>query len=106
VPQNLRKTAAYIASYYCGLGLAVNQQAYSYEQLPFDNIIGWVMPAVRLSDHASFWDRGFKDVMVIDSAFFRNPYYHIAADTMDKLGFDFMAEVVESLMIFFLFHHR
>jgi hypothetical protein len=26
------------------------------------------------------------------------------ADTMDKLGFEFMAEVVESLVIFFLSH--
>jgi Zn-dependent M28 family amino/carboxypeptidase len=63
---------------------------------------GWVMPAIRLSDHASFWDQGFKAVMVTDSAFFRNPYYHTAADTMDKLDFEFMAEVVESLLLFFL----
>jgi len=69
--------------------------------VPFN---GWIMPAVRLSDHASFWDQGFKAVMVTDSAFFRNPYYHTAADTMDKLDFGFMAEVVESLVIFFLSH--
>jgi Zn-dependent M28 family amino/carboxypeptidase len=67
---------------------------------------GWIMPAVRLSDHASFWDKGFRAVMVTDSAFYRNPYYHTAADTMDKLDFGFMAEVVESLVIFFLSHHR
>ena len=67
--------------------------------VPFN---GRIMPAVRLSDHASFWDQGFKAVMVTDSAFFRNPYYHTAADTMDKLDFEFMAEVVESLVIFFL----
>jgi hypothetical protein len=42
---------------------------------------------------------------VTDSAFFRNPYYHTAADTMDKLDFEFMAKVVESLVIFFLSHH-
>lgn len=69
--------------------------------VPFN---GRIMPAVRLSDHASFWDQGFKAVMVTDSAFFRNPYYHTAADTMDKLDFEFMAEVVESLVIFFLSH--
>jgi Zn-dependent M28 family amino/carboxypeptidase len=71
--------------------------------VPFN---GWVMPAVRLSDHASFWDQGFKAVMVTDSAFFRNPYYHTAADTMDKLDFEFMAEVVQSLLLFFLSDHR
>jgi hypothetical protein len=38
--------------------------------------------------------------MVTDTAFFRNPYYHSAADTMDKLDFHFMAELVESLVMF------
>ncbi len=71
--------------------------------VPFN---GWVMPAVRLSDHASFWDQGFKAVMVTDSAFFRNPYYHSPADTMDKLDFEYMAELVESLVIFFLSHQK
>ncbi|MGD9059971.1 MAG: M28 family peptidase [Desulfobacterales bacterium] len=71
--------------------------------VPFN---GWIMPAVRLSDHASFWDKGYKAVMVTDSAFFRNPYYHTAADTMDKLDFEFMAKVVESLVIFFLSHQK
>ncbi len=71
--------------------------------VPFN---GYIMPAVRLSDHASFWDKGYKAVMVTDSAFFRNPYYHTAADTMDKLDLDFMTEVVESLVIFFTSHQR
>ena len=69
--------------------------------VPFN---GRVMPAVRLSDHASFWDQGFRAVMVTDSAFFRNPYYHTPADTMDKLNFEYMAELVESLVTFFLSH--
>jgi len=44
--------------------------------------------------------------MVTDSAFFQNPYYQTTADTMGKLDFDFMAGVVESLLMFFLSHHR
>ena len=71
--------------------------------VPFN---GWVIPAVRLSDHASFWDQGFKAVMLTDSAFYRNPYYHTAGDTMEKLDFEYMAELVESLVIFFLSHHK
>ncbi|MGD2126324.1 MAG: M28 family peptidase [Desulfobacteraceae bacterium] len=67
---------------------------------------GWLMPAVRLSDHSSFWDHGFKSVMVTDSAFYRNPHYHRSSDTMDKLDSRFMAEVVESLIIFFHSQHR
>ncbi|MDZ7580742.1 MAG: M28 family peptidase [Deltaproteobacteria bacterium] len=62
---------------------------------------GWILPAVRLSDHASFWDEGYPAVMVTDSAFFRNPYYHTPADTMDTLDLDFMAELVKSLVGFF-----
>ena len=66
--------------------------------VPFN---GWIIPSVRLSDHASFWDQGYKAVMVTDSAFFRNPYYHTPADTMEKLDYRFMAELVESLVLFF-----
>ncbi|CAN2048926.1 M28 family peptidase [Candidatus Magnetomoraceae bacterium gMMP-1] len=65
---------------------------------------GWLMPSVRLSDHASFWDEGFKSVMITDSAFYRNPHYHLPSDTMDKLDFNFMAQVVKSLVIFFSHH--
>jgi hypothetical protein len=72
-------------------------------RVPFS---GWILPAVRLSDHASFWDKGFKAVMVTDSAFFRNPYYHTAADTMEKLDYGFMAELVESLVVFFSSHRK
>jgi hypothetical protein len=71
--------------------------------VPFN---GWILPSVRLSDHASFWDQGFKAVMITDSAFFRNPHYHLPSDTMEKLDYQFMAELVESLIIFFDAHHR
>jgi len=67
--------------------------------LPFN---GWILPSVRLSDHASFWDKGFKAVMVTDSAFYRNPHYHTPTDTMEKLDYGFMAELVQSLLYFFL----
>ncbi|MDJ0783626.1 MAG: M28 family peptidase [Desulfosarcinaceae bacterium] len=66
--------------------------------VPFN---GWVLPAVRLSDHASFWDKGYRAVMVTDSAFFRNPHYHLPSDTMETLDFDFMAELVISLTTYY-----
>jgi len=92
-----------------GFGKRLLEQFQKNKELPAIKLTvpfnGWILPAVRLSDHASFWDQGFKAVMVTDSAFFRNPYYHTVADTMDKLDFDFMAELVESLLIFFLSHH-
>jgi hypothetical protein len=62
--------------------------------LPFN---GWILPQTRLSDHASFWDAGLPAVMVTDTAFFRNPNYHLPSDTLDTLDFTFMARLVESL---------
>lgn len=63
---------------------------------------GYLLPSVRLSDHAPFWDRGYKAVMITDTAFYRNPHYHRRSDTMDKLDFGFMAQLVKSLVLFFL----
>jgi hypothetical protein len=62
--------------------------------LPFD---GHILPETRLSDHASFWDAGLPAVMVTDTAFFRNPHYHLPSDTIDTLDFTFMAQLVKSL---------
>jgi hypothetical protein len=72
-------------------------------KIPFN---GWILPSVRLSDHASFWDQGFKAVMITDTAFFRNPHYHRSSDTMEKLDYRFMAELVESLFMFFKSHRN
>jgi hypothetical protein len=66
---------------------------------------GYLLPSVRLSDHSSFWDRGYKAVMITDTAFYRNPHYHRASDTMDRLDYGFMAQLVKSLLYFFSAHH-
>jgi Zn-dependent M28 family amino/carboxypeptidase len=63
-------------------------------RVPFN---GWVLPATRLSDHASFWDAGCPAVMVTDTAFMRNPHYHMPSDKMDTLDFEFMTELVVGL---------
>ena len=62
---------------------------------------GKLLPQIRLSDHASFWDAGYSAVMITDTAFYRNPHYHQSTDTMDTLDFSFMSEVAESLLLFF-----
>jgi len=51
--------------------------------------------------HASFWDQGYTALMVTDSAFLRNPHYHLPSDTMETLDYKFMAELVERLLLFF-----
>lgn len=63
---------------------------------------GFLLPSVRLSDHASYWDQGYKAVMITDTAFFRNYNYHLSSDTMETLDYTYMAELVESLVLFFI----
>lgn len=58
---------------------------------------GGLLPAVRLSDHSSFWDAGWPAVMITDTAFFRNPHYHTPGDRLETLDFGFMGRLVGSL---------
>lgn len=55
------------------------------------------IPGVDWSDHSSFWDEGYPALMVTDTAPYRYPYYHSAADTPDKVDFDRLARVVSGL---------
>ncbi|MGE5302460.1 MAG: M28 family peptidase [Alphaproteobacteria bacterium] len=59
---------------------------------------GELIPAVRLSDHAPFWDLGCPALMITDTAFFRNPHYHSPSDTLDTLNIDFMAKVCQGII--------
>jgi Zn-dependent M28 family amino/carboxypeptidase len=56
----------------------------------------WV-PGVWWSDHWSFWRQGYPAIMITDTAPFRNPFYHTAQDTPDKLDYGRMARVVDGL---------
>lgn len=55
------------------------------------------LPGVSLSDHASFWEQGFRAVMVTDTAFYRNPRYHTAEDTWDTLDYARLARAVQAV---------
>lgn len=59
---------------------------------------GELIPAVRLSDHAPFWDAGYPALMITDTAMFRNPHYHTAGDALDTLNVEFMAKVCEGII--------
>ena len=52
---------------------------------------------VGFSDHWSFWQVGYAAIMVTDTAMFRYPHYHTAADTPDKLDYDRTSRVVEGV---------
>jgi len=57
---------------------------------------GWI-PGVGWSDHWAFWKEGYPAVMVTDTALFRDPFYHTAEDTPDKVNYDHLARVVSGL---------
>lgn len=59
---------------------------------------GNLVSAVRLSDHSPFWDLGYPALMITDTAFYRNPHYHSATDTLDTLDIDFMAKVCQGVI--------
>ncbi len=59
---------------------------------------GMIIPAVRLSDHAPFWDLGYPALMVTDTSFYRNPHYHAPTDRLDTLDLGFMARVAEGVV--------
>ena len=48
---------------------------------------------VRLSDNSSFWDQGYRALMLTDTSFLRNPNYHRSTDTPDTLDYQRMTEV-------------
>jgi hypothetical protein len=57
-----------------------------------------LIPGINLSDHDPFWKMGFKALMITDTAFYRNPNYHTAHDTIDTLDFTAMSRVCAGLI--------
>lgn len=70
------------------------------KQAPFPSegaaLWGWI-PGVGWSDHWAFWKEGVPAVMVTDTALFRYPAYHTAADTLEKVNYEHLARVVSGL---------
>ena len=56
-----------------------------------------LIPGVTWSDHWSFRSHGFPAVMITDTAFNRNPHYHLPSDTPDKLDYERMARLTLGL---------
>jgi Zn-dependent M28 family amino/carboxypeptidase len=57
------------------------------------------LPDIRRSDHASFWDHGYKAVMITDTALYRNRNYHTAGDIARTLDYEKMATVIQGLIL-------
>ncbi len=60
---------------------------------------GLIVPQTRLSDHSPFWDRGYRAMMVTDTAFMRNPHYHKTSDRIETLNLDFLSGICQGLEI-------
>jgi hypothetical protein len=56
---------------------------------------GLIAPDFRRSDHAWFWDLDVPALLLTDGANFRNHDYHTPNDTLGKLSFTFMSNVVK-----------
>ena len=56
---------------------------------------GESLQATRLSDHSPFWDEGFPALMITDTSFLRNPFYHTAGDTIETLDMNFLQLVAQ-----------
>lgn len=67
------------------------------EWLPVPNR-GKIVPLTRQSDHAPFWDRGYRAMMVTDTAMLRNPHYHKPSDRLETLNLDFLTGVCRGLI--------
>lgn len=60
---------------------------------------GYPVPDTRRSDNAPFWDRGYKAIMVTDTANLRNPYYHTPQDTLATIDLEFLTGVCRGLQV-------
>ncbi|MFQ5673972.1 MAG: M28 family peptidase [Nitrospinales bacterium] len=77
-------------------------------RLPVEYLIlpgrGDAFEEVRLSDHSPFWDNNHQAVMITDTAFFRNPHYHAATDTLDTLDIGFVRDIASAVAGFLESH--
>ncbi len=55
------------------------------------------VPGIGWSDQWSFWEFGYRALMLTDTAPFRYPYYHTAQDTPEKLNYPRFADAVQGI---------
>jgi hypothetical protein len=58
---------------------------------------GQIAQDLRRSDHAPFWDAGYKALMLTDGADFRNQNYHTPGDSLGTLNFPFMVRNIQAV---------
>jgi Zn-dependent M28 family amino/carboxypeptidase len=58
---------------------------------------GLLVPDTRRSDHAPFWDAGYRAILLTDTANLRNPHYHKSSDRLETLNLEFLTGVCQGL---------
>ena len=58
---------------------------------------GQIAQDLRRSDHAPFWDAGYKALMLTDGADFRNANYHTPGDSLGTLNFPYMVRNIRAV---------
>ena len=53
-----------------------------------------LVPDIRRSDHAAYWEQGYPALLVTDTAPFRDPNYHGPGDLPERLDHSRMALAV------------
>lgn len=61
----------------------------------------WI-PGIDFSDHANYWGYKYKAIMITNTSFYRFSGYHTMHDTIEKLDFYKMSEVVIGLSKYLL----
>ena len=56
------------------------------------------VPGIDFSDHLSFTKQGYPGIMITDTAFYRNPFYHTEKDTAQTLNYEKMALLLGALV--------
>jgi hypothetical protein len=59
---------------------------------------GELIPDARRSDHAAFWDAGYRALHISDGADSRNPNYHGPGDTLGTVTLPFAADVTKAIL--------
>ncbi|WP_371804316.1 M28 family peptidase [Candidatus Lokiarchaeum ossiferum] len=60
--------------------------------------IARTQPDLMRSDHTTFWKRNIPAIFITDFTEVPNPYYHSAADTIDKIDFDILKTLTQATL--------
>ena len=97
VPNDYLATVANPASEYLARVFAAAHYEYVLDRFaPAAVIDPAAFGDILRSDHATFWNEGFRALLVTDTANFRTPHYHRETDTLANLDLDFLYDATRA----------